>query len=266
MQSTDKVNQFYDDNALTEWDRLNRHRTEYAVTLRALKDFLPPAPASILDIGGGPGRYAFELARMGYQVTLLDLSQKNLDLAEEKSKQDGIKLQAMIHGNALRLPLFEKPFDVVLLMGPLYHLILSEDRNKALREANRVLKPNGLIFAAFITRYAPFRDGSVKYPLAMWQESAEWKQLWENGINFGGSGFTDAWFSMPAEIRPLMEKEGFKTITTLGVEGIVAGHESQVNALQDEAWNYWVEMNYFFAKDPALHAAADHLLYIGKKG
>ncbi len=57
-----EIEAFYDENAQYEWERLERHRTEFAVTLRALKDYLPPAPAKILDVGGGPGRYAIALA------------------------------------------------------------------------------------------------------------------------------------------------------------------------------------------------------------
>ena len=45
-----------------EWERLARHRTEFAVTLRALDEHLPPPPADVLDCGGGPGRYAITLA------------------------------------------------------------------------------------------------------------------------------------------------------------------------------------------------------------
>lgn len=75
----------YDAHPEHEWERLQRHRTEFAVTLRALDTYLPPPPATILDIGGGPGRYAIELARLGYEVTLLDLSQANLALAKDKA-------------------------------------------------------------------------------------------------------------------------------------------------------------------------------------
>ncbi|MDP9311783.1 MAG: class I SAM-dependent methyltransferase, partial [Chloroflexota bacterium] len=61
-----RVEHFYNTNAHAEWMRLDRHRTEFAVTLRALAEFLPPPPATLLDVGGGPGRYAITLARQGY--------------------------------------------------------------------------------------------------------------------------------------------------------------------------------------------------------
>jgi hypothetical protein len=58
----DEVESLYDNRPEYEWKRLDRHRTEFAVTLRAMVDYMPPAPASVLDIGGEPGRYAIASA------------------------------------------------------------------------------------------------------------------------------------------------------------------------------------------------------------
>jgi 2-polyprenyl-3-methyl-5-hydroxy-6-metoxy-1,4-benzoquinol methylase len=91
---SDYVAQYYDQQAQREWERMERHRTEFAVTLRILKKHLPPctpgiSPLRVLDCGGGPGRYAIELARQGYQVTLFDLSEGNLRLAKTKRRGGG---------------------------------------------------------------------------------------------------------------------------------------------------------------------------------
>jgi len=260
-----KVEDFYDGSPESEWNRLERHRTEFAVTRRALKDYLPRPPASILDIGGGPGRYAIALSKVGYRVTLLDLSNQNLILAGQKADDAGVTLAGLLHGNAVDLDqIQDSSFEAVLLMGPLYHLIHLDDRLQALHEARRVLKPAGSIFAAFISRYATFRDGAVKYPEEIYTEQTDWDKLWVDGVNFG-PGFTDAYFAMPDEVTPLMEGAGFTTQALLGVEGIVAEHEDTINRLSGPAWEYWVEKNYAFARDPALLAAADHLLYIGRR-
>ena len=81
------VANLYDSMSEHEWARMDRHRTEFYVTLRALREHLPPPPARVLDCGGGPGRYAVELARWGYDVTLFDLSAGNLALAREKTAE-----------------------------------------------------------------------------------------------------------------------------------------------------------------------------------
>src|SRR5260221_10863082 len=86
------IEHYYDEEAHIEWQRLERHRTEFAVTMRTLTDYLPSAPQAVLDDGGGPGRYALALSSLGHQVTLLDLSQGNLTLARQKAQESKISL------------------------------------------------------------------------------------------------------------------------------------------------------------------------------
>ncbi len=152
------VQALYDSTSEREWQRIDRHRTEFAVTLRTLAEHLPPPPARILDCGGGPGRYAIELARQGYEVTLFDLSAGNLALAHAKADEAGVSFTAIAQGTATDLSRYgDASFDVVLLMGPLYHLLEEHERFSAVAEVRRVVRPGGLVFAAFITRYAAHR-------------------------------------------------------------------------------------------------------------
>ncbi len=269
QQSTKStIEQYYDSDAQIEWNRLERHRMEFAVTMRTLTSYLPPAPQSLLDVGGGPGRYALSLASLGYQVTLLDLSQSNLDFAEQKAQESNQIIQKYIHGNALNLSnLRLGTFDAVLLLGPLYHLLTSQEREQAVREAWQVLRPGGLFFASFITRYAAFRDLAKTAPLIFVHMRDTWEEILRTGVYHGGQGvgFTDAYFAHPAEIKPLMERVGFETLNLVGCQGIIAANEELVNELTGEALQAWVDVNYRLGQEPSLHGAADHLLYVGRK-
>ena len=262
------VQNFYDENVQNEWDRLGvRHRTEFAVTLRALREFLPPAPARVIDIGGGPGRYSLALAGTGYGATLVDLSEQNLAFAREKARETGVRLEGVFHKNALELSSFPaESFDAALLMGPLYHLWQESERLQALREARRLLKPGGLIFAAFISRFAPFLDGaSMGFEWVLTEPDTNEKLL-TTGINEGDEdGFTDAYFAHPDEVIPLGEAAGFETLLRLGCEGVVSGHEAYVNALEGKDFDTWADLNYRIGKDPAAIGASAHILYIGRK-
>jgi ubiquinone/menaquinone biosynthesis C-methylase UbiE len=263
-----KVQNFYDRNVQREWERLGlRHRTEFAVTLRALKEFLPPAPAKFIDIGGGPGQYALALAKLGYRVTLVDLSEGNLAFAQKKAHETGIILDYLFQANALDLSDFSsESFDAALMMGPLYHLLLHEERLSALQEAWRILKPGGLIFAAFISRFGAFRDAASKGASWVLENPATTEKILTTGIDISeGEGFTDAYFAHPDEVIPLGEAAGFQTVLRMGCEGVVAGHESFINLLEGDSFEYWADLNYRLSKDPAAIGASDHILYIGRK-
>jgi S-adenosylmethionine-dependent methyltransferase len=262
------IQNFYDENVQSEWERLEiRHRTEFAVTIRAMKEFLPPAPARILDIGGGPGRYTFHLTESGYRVTLADLSPGNLAFARQKAEALNLHPEDILQANALDLSAFSsESFDATLLMGPLYHLWAYEERLQALGEAGRLLKPGGIIFAAFISRFGAFRDAAAKglpWPL---EEPDTNEKILTTGINVGAQdGFTDAYFAHPDEVIPLGEAAGFETIAQIGCEGVAAGHEAFINSLGGQEFEIWANLNYRIGKDPSAIGASDHILYVGRK-
>jgi ubiquinone/menaquinone biosynthesis C-methylase UbiE len=257
---------FYDKFAPQEWGRLERHRTEFAVSLKAINTFLSNPPCTILDIGGGPGRYAIELTRQGYSVTLLDISGENLKLARQKAKEADVALTGIIHANALDLSEFESSsFDAALLIGPLYHLLSYGHRVQAIKEAVRILKPGGKLFAAFITRFAPFRNVANGEPAWLAENPLYTLQLYNTGRHDQPTQFAKAYYAQPEEVIPLMENCGFETLSLVGCEGVVAGHDSKVNALTGEAWEARVNLNYNLGQEPTLYGASDHLLYVGQK-
>jgi SAM-dependent methyltransferase len=263
-----EIKRIYNSRPEYEWERLERHRTEFAVTLRTFSDFLPPIPGKILDCGGGPGRYAIELSKRGYKVQLFDLSEGNLKLAREKAELSNIKL-VCDQGNATDLSRFGNgEFDAVLLMGPLYHLLDEADRHQAINEAYRVLKPGGMFFAAFITRYAPIKYCVVHEPHWPINHPELTEAILETG-EFPPRGENDgefvAYLAHPTEVKPLIESHGFNVKIVLGVEGLVSEIEEKVNELTGEAWDYWVDLNYKVAADPCLHGAAEHLLAVAEK-
>lgn len=261
-----KVENHYDQSAEQEWQRLLNHRTEFAVTIRALGEYLPPPPAKIADIGGGPGRYAISLSREGYIVTLFDLSKHSLDLARKKSKEANVEIAQFIHMDATDLSGIEDAvFDNVLLLGPLYHLQKKEDRKAAILEARRVVKPRGLMFAAFITRFAPFRHAASEEPEWLVNNYKYAFELLETGEHVKAKAFPSAYFAHPDEIDSLMAECNIQKVALMGCEGMVAGHENLVNEFEGEDWEKWVELNYRLGQDPSLYGASDHVLYVGKK-
>lgn len=259
-----QVRAYYDAHPALEWGRLDRHRTELAVVLRALDEVLP-AQSRVLDVGGGPGRYAIALTRAGHEVVLVDLAPRNLDLARQKAAEAGVSLAGVITADACALPdTCGAGFDAALLFGPLYHLLTDAERQEALRQASARVRPGGIVAATFISRFAPLRDASTQDPEWIIREAASLPDLLHTGIYDGARGFTAAHFAHPDDIAPMMTRAGLHVERILGCEGIVAGHEEHVNALKGAAWDAWVTLNRQLAEEPSLLGAADHLLCIAR--
>lgn len=261
----------YDTNPHYEWARLERHRTEFAVTQQILTDYLPPAPANIIDIGSGPGRYALWLAGQGYGVTLLDLATGNLQLAEREARAAGVQFAATVHSTATDLYRFaDATFDAALLLGPLYHLGTLTERQQAVQEAKRVLKPGGLLCAAFLNRFALLRYWARVEPtwLLKFQDAVD--TLLSIGLaplpELPEDNFAKvAYWAHPSEIEPFMVDCGLIQLDLINCEGVVADVEEKVNALVGEAWDAWVALNVRLCRERELRGEAVHLLYVGRK-
>ena len=123
---------------------------------------IPAPPAVVLDVGGAAGAYAFWLAERGYEVHLMDAVPRLVQTA--RARNAGIasvshRLASSHVADARELPREDASAEVVLLLGPLYHLQRADDRSAALGEAARVLRRGGVLLAAGISRCASMLDG-----------------------------------------------------------------------------------------------------------
>lgn len=120
---------------------------EYITTMKYIHNALKPG-MRILEVGAGTGRYSLSLSREGYDVTAVELVEHNISVFKSRlAETDSVKI---MQGNILDLSFLDsEEFDLTLILGPMYHLYTEEDKIRALREAKRVTKPNGLIMAAY---------------------------------------------------------------------------------------------------------------------
>ncbi|ANP56883.1 SAM-dependent methyltransferase [Streptomyces griseochromogenes] len=192
-------------------------RLELWRTQDVLRRLLPPAPARVLDVGGGSGVHAQWLAADGYAVELVDPVPLHVERA---ARLPGVTAR---HGDARALEAPDASMDVVLLLGPLYHLPEREDRVRALTEARRVLRPGGLVVAATINRYVPLYDN---LSTGLYFEAERRPQI-EAAVGDGRmrptggpkSLFTTAYFHEPDEVPAEFSAAGLTPHGQYGVEG-----------------------------------------------
>src|SRR6185369_10217212 len=107
-----------------------------------------PAPATVVDIGGAAGAYALWLADAGYAVHLIDPVPRHIEEASRRSAVSARPLASCTVGDARAVHLPDAIADVVLMLGPLYHLTDIADRLQSLGEARRLLKAGGHLLVA----------------------------------------------------------------------------------------------------------------------
>jgi ubiquinone/menaquinone biosynthesis C-methylase UbiE len=208
-----------------EEDRLEQGAfvLEEVRTRELIERYARRPPATVLDVGGAAGAYALWLADAGYTVHLVDPVPRLVAEAERRSAARPRPLASCRVGEARALGFPPQSADIVLLLGPLYHLTEAADRARALREARRVLKPGGQLFAAAISRWASALDGLSRDLFQDPQFAAIVEQDLRDGQHRNPTErldyFTTAYFHRPDELRAEVSGAGLIVDGLYGLEG-----------------------------------------------
>jgi len=259
-----------------EWQRLDRAEgaIEFAVTTEMLGRHLP-ARGCVLDIGGGPGRYAEWLADRGYRVTLADLSPELLDIARSRLSARRIgdgTVTEITEADARDMSRWaDGSFDAVLALGPMYHLPDPDDRRRAATELARVLRPGGMVFVALMPWLAFVRRtvflADERQHLA---DPGFMSALRERGefVNDVPDRFTGGYGVRPDDVATFFEPYGFATRTVVSTHGFAEGIEDQLIAMRatnPDAYDAAMRLLVDTAGDASLLGLAGHLLYVGER-
>lgn len=271
MTDFDKVKKYYRD--FDEKNRLQNDssgKLEFDMTMKILEKYLQNE-SLILDLGGGAGAYSFPLADKGHKMYLADLSEDLINQAkEQKAKENNQSIISCDVVNATNLNIYEdNQFDVVLLFGPLYHLLEENEREQCISEVNRVLKPGGKIFASFI----PYLSGSIaivdryfKHP-----EQVDINNLSEvfNTGKFNNSssmGFQEGYYPTTEEIESLFMNNGFEKIIIRSIRGFGYEKEDSIYKIEDrEIFNKVIELINEYSDNSSIIDTCGHAIYVGIK-
>lgn len=259
-QNIEKLSAYYKTDNI-ECNRLINDRTnrlEEITTLRYL-NMVIPKEARVLDACAAYGVYAFPLAESGYKVTAGDVVAHHVDALKEKQKTNPV-LQDIYHGNLCDLCQFEdNSFDAVLNLGAYYHITDKSERDKTISESKRILKPGGLIFVAYLNKYANY----IKY-CDMWQDrTMNFNTILERGYTDDDSLF---YTTTPEDVETELNKFGFDIVKNVATDGAKYVFRKQLNELPEDLYQKFLVHHFEMCERRTLLGYSEHNLIIGRKG
>lgn len=183
---------------------------EFARTQELIRDHVPTG-ARIADIGGGAGIHSRALMDAGYDAVLLDPVPRHVEQAHDAGVTAAV-------GDARVLPWNDAEFDAAIMLGPLYHLASGSDRQLALAEARRVVRPGGVLLAAGLSRYVALGQVMLGRPVPS-ELPTDWAALIAEGHPASGMRFPAGHFHTAEELEAEMVAAGLRDVSVVGVEG-----------------------------------------------
>ena len=238
-------------------------QVEFLTTMRYIERYLRPG-MRVLEIGAATGRYSLALARMGCDVTAIELVRHNIDIFKKKMQpEDKVDLQ---QGNALDLSRFaDDTFDMTLLLGPMYHLHTREDQSRALEEALRVTRPGGLLYAAYvITDMVLHTEGFIKNQMDHF--------FTEHQMNT--ESFRHEPSEAPKELFNICRREDIEALTAplpctrlhyVATDGLHDYMRGAVDKMTDGDFDLYMQYRYFLCEREDMSGATSHSLDILRK-
>lgn len=278
LYDSQAVQAFFDNYGTREWERLERTlqgRIRYAIHRHFLDKYVP-GEVRVLDMGCGPGRFALDLARRGTNLTLVDLSQAQLDQARQKLNDAGLldKVKAFHCLDMVDMHVLgDTSFDVVICYGAA--LSYTYDRYEtALKEAVRVLRPGGRLLISVGSLYGTLRlvgpyDGLTF--LERPDTHMDWNAILSGaGMVYTRPGTTE--FNQPmvlfssTGLRQALEQVGLQVIEMAAANPVVSeGAQIPRITANVQAAKALTALELALCSWPGLVDTGEHLLAVTKK-
>ncbi len=219
-----KLEDFY--NKASEETRLEKGMGifEFERIKALIQQHISKPNTTIIDVGGGTGKYSEWLSKEGHQVHLIEPVLKHIKLAEKRAKKLKNPFSIAI-GKAQELPYKSGIADLVILHGPLYHLQDKTERINAILEAKRVLKKGGIILGFAINATASTVVGLMNGMIHANSFFEMCKTELTTGIHNAPKDFpfllADAFYHKPEQLKEEFFEQKLEFINLFAVEGMV---------------------------------------------
>ena len=251
-----------------EEDRIttnNARRIEFLTTIRKF-DELFKGSMTILDCAAGTGTYAFYLADKGHTVTATDITPRHIRIINETLKDKSYKMDTRVL-DATDMTCFEdESFDVVLNMGPFYHLTDENARNKCLSESIRVLKKGGFLITAYIPRL--YLNQMIAMSDNTYLDKDLFCQIKNTGVLLHDDPkcfWTDTYYSSCDEMQKLYSDNGLECIDHFAQDGLAPLFRNTVDKWNDEQFSIWCDYHSAVCSEKSIIDMSNHVIIVGKK-
>lgn len=243
----------------------NARRIEFINTTRIM-DELFHGQLKILDCAAGTGIYSFYLADKGHQVTATDLTPRHVGIINQICREKAYDIETAVLDATDMSRFADETFDVVLNMGPFYHLTEECKRQKCLQESLRVLKRGGLLMTAYIPRYLVFQYvalGDKRY-----LDAGLFKQITKTGVLHHEDEkcfWTDTYYATKREMEQLYRQYEVEIVDHFAQDGLTPLFAEKVDKWSEEEFKIWCEYQYRICREESLLGASNHVIIVGKK-
>lgn len=230
--------------------RYQRQQLEFSLAIYWLEQVLQGRRGlRILEVGAGAGFYTRWLAEQGHQILAVEPSDVLIQELHQLQKDLGSSYVDIIHGDHRKIFAFRGDFDVVLLMGPLYHLFSQEERVELMRKSHDLIRnKNGIVWAQFLSRIG-FLSYNLKWTAEKIQEG--WGELTEI-IKVGHISVAQE-LSTPAgaflgnydtiqSIQELYSSLSIQPFQWLSLDPLIGPDDSLFNQMSQDLRLYWFEV------------------------
>lgn len=243
----------------------NGRKIEFITTTRVMDEIFGNG-LNILDCAAGTGIYAFYLAEKGHHITATDITPRHIDMINGNLVNKNYQMKTSVL-DATDMSIFEdESFDVVLNMGPFYHLIEEEQRRKCLGESLRVLKKGGLLLTAYIPRHYVFQFVALSDTKYLDKRLAD--QIIDTGVlrhDDEKCFWTDTYYSTMLEMEEMYLQNQIKIIDHFAQDGLAPLFANKVDSWTEDEFITWCDYHYRVCREKSTLGASNHVIIVGKK-
>lgn len=251
-----------------EEDRITTNNARKIEFLTTVKQFekLFQGKSDILDCAAGTGAYAFYLADRGHRLTATDITPRHIKFINERLKNKPYKMETKTL-DATDMGCFSNEmFDVVLNMGPFYHLTNEKLRYKSLKESLRVLKKGGYLAVAYIPRL--YINQMIVMEDDKYLDGQLLAQIRDTGIvrhDDPKCFWTDTYYSSYDEMQDLFISNNLDIIAHFAQDGMAPLFDKIVDKWNEDQFNTWFQYHLSVCSDRNIIDMSNHVLIVGKK-